>query len=45
MIIVLGNYLYNGFEERVDVVNLNGDLLYKISVCDKDVVLLCDDYN
>lgn len=42
---VSGNHLHNGFEERADVVNLNGDPSYKTSVCDKDVVLPCDDYN
>ena len=40
-----GNHLHNGFEERTDVVNLNGDPSCKANVCDKGVVLPCDDYN
>ena len=42
---VSGNHLHNGFQERADVVNLNGDPSYNTNVCDKDAVLPCDDYN
>lgn len=44
---VLGDHLHNGFAERADAVNLNGNssYMYKTNVCDKNVVQSCDDYN
>ena len=39
------NHLHNGFAERADAVNLNGDPSYKTNVCEKDVVLSCGDFN
>ena len=42
---VSGDHLHNGFAERAYVAHLNGDPSHKTNVCDKDVVLSCDDYN
>lgn len=39
------NHLHNGFAERADAVNLNGNPSYKTNVCETDVVLSCDDFS